>query len=143
MHFTASTLADLRPVAEYLISQSRERKVITFSGQLGAGKTALVKTICELLEVQENVSSPTFSLVNEYGTASGEIIYHFDFYRVKKVEEAWDMGFEEYAYSGNLCLIEWPENIDAAIDNLGLPVMKVEISLSGAGEREIKVSPVQ
>jgi tRNA threonylcarbamoyladenosine biosynthesis protein TsaE len=140
MHFTASTLADLKPVAEYLISQSRERKVITFSGQLGAGKTALVKTICEQLGVQENVSSPTFSLVNEYSTAESETIYHFDFYRVKKVEEAWDIGFEEYVYSGNLCLIEWPENIEMAIDNLDLPVVRVEITLNGTGGREISIT---
>lgn len=140
MHFTASTLADLKPVAEYLISQSRQIKVITFSGQLGAGKTALVKTICELLGVQENVSSPTFSLVNEYSTASGETIYHFDFYRVKKAEEAWDIGFEEYVYSNNLCLIEWPENIDTVIDNLDLPVLKVNITLDNAGQRDIRIT---
>lgn len=140
MHFTAFTLTDLKPVAEYLISQSRQKKVITFSGQLGAGKTALVKTICELLGVQQNVSSPTFSLVNEYSTTSGETIYHFDFYRVKKVEEAWDIGFEEYADSGHLCLIEWPENIEAAIDNLGLPVLKVNITLDNAGQRDIRIT---
>ena len=92
---------------------------------MGVGKTTLIKELCKQLKVLDNISSPTFSLVNEYQTASQEVIYHFDFYRIDDEEEALDMGIEDYLESGNWCFIEWPENIE----NL-LPLDAVEIHLS-------------
>ena len=82
---------------------------------MGVGKTTFVKALCEVLQVNDTVNSPSFAIVNEYETAQAEKIYHFDFYRLKNVEEAYDMGYEDYFYSGNLCLIEWPEKIDSIL----------------------------
>ena len=93
---------------------------------MGAGKTTLIKAICEELGVKENISSPTFSIVNEYHSAPGRKIYHFDFYRIKDLSEAYDMGYEEYFYSGACCFIEWPEKIDGLLPEEAL---KLEISV--------------
>ena len=86
--------------------------VIAYFGGLGMGKTTLTRAIAEALGTEDNVSSPTFAIVNEYVTEEGESVYHFDFYRIKKLEEAYDIGYENYFDSGNLCLIEWPEMIE-------------------------------
>lgn len=101
----------------------QEVKVCLIKGEMGSGKTTLVRDICQLLEVEDNVASPTFSLVNEYKSKFGPI-YHFDFYRLKSVEEALDAGVEEYFYSGHLCLIEWPELIAAILppDTLNIDI---------------------
>lgn len=85
--------------------------VICFKGEMGAGKTTLIQSLCAALSVEDVVSSPTFSLINEYQNKAGKSIYHFDCYRIDSEEEALDFGAEEYLYSGNLCLIEWAENI--------------------------------
>ncbi|NMM48594.1 tRNA (adenosine(37)-N6)-threonylcarbamoyltransferase complex ATPase subunit type 1 TsaE [Flammeovirgaceae bacterium KN852] len=100
---------DLDKVAEELISNFGDYKIWLFEGDLGAGKTTLIKKICEKLEVEDQVSSPTFALVNEYASKIENTIYHFDFYRIKHESEAFDIGFDEYLYSGYRCLIEWPE----------------------------------
>lgn len=97
--------------AEEFIKQISNNKVFAFNGKMGAGKTTFIKAICEVLGVKENINSPTFSIVNEYETEGGQIIYHFDCYRINKIQEAIEMGAEEYLYSGNLCFIEWAENI--------------------------------
>lgn len=87
--------------------------VFAFYGKMGAGKTTLIKALCDVLGVSDMVNSPTFSLVNEYRSdTTGELIYHFDFYRIKKIEEVYDMGYEDYFYSGALCFIEWPTLIE-------------------------------
>ncbi len=99
--------------------KNNPEKVYCFYGKMGAGKTTFIKAICEEMGVQETVNSPTFSIVNEYEAKNGEIIYHFDCYRINKIQEALDLGAEEYLYSGNYCFIEWPENIDAILpDNV-------------------------
>lgn len=99
--------------------KNNPEKVYCFYGKMGAGKTTFIKAICEEMGVQETVNSPTFSIVNEYEAKNGEIIYHFDCYRINKIQEALDLGAEEYLYSGNYCFIEWPENIDAILpDNI-------------------------
>lgn len=121
-----STLADLPTVAESLISAFGSHKVLAFSGPMGAGKTTLIKAICEKLGVKETISSPTFSIVNEYHTADGKKIFHFDFYRIKDINEAYDMGYEEYFYSEAYCFIEWPEMISGLLPNGAL---KVEITV--------------
>ena len=102
----------LTEVSDYLIAQRNEADVIAFYGSMGAGKTTLIKNLCHRMGVTDEVNSPTFAIVNEYATSEGESVYHFDFYRIKKLEEAYDIGFENYFYSGNLCLIEWPEMIE-------------------------------
>jgi tRNA threonylcarbamoyladenosine biosynthesis protein TsaE len=102
----------LTEVSDYLISLRDEADVIAFYGSMGAGKTTLIKNLCHRMGVTDEVNSPTFAIVNEYATMEGESVYHFDFYRIKKLEEAYDIGFENYFYSGNLCLIEWPEMIE-------------------------------
>lgn len=105
----ATELEELEDIAKKVIELSSDSKIILLEGELGSGKTALTKFICKLLHVKDEVSSPTFSLVNEYQTENGETIYHFDLYRLNSIEEAIDIGCEEYFNSGNLCLIEWPK----------------------------------
>jgi tRNA threonylcarbamoyladenosine biosynthesis protein TsaE len=115
MTITVNGLSDLENAAMQVVKAIGDRKIVALYGQMGAGKTTLVKQICESLQVPDVVNSPTFSLVNEYLQPNGEPIYHFDFYRINKLEEAYDFGYEEYFYSGHLCLIEWPEIIDELI----------------------------
>lgn len=105
----------LAEVSDYLISLRDEADVVAFYGSMGAGKTTLIKNLCHRMGVTDEVNSPTFAIVNEYATVEGESVYHFDFYRIKKLEEAYDIGFENYFYSGNLCLIEWPEMIESLL----------------------------
>lgn len=105
-------LKDLNEAAKQLLDFSSTEKIFLFSGDMGAGKTTLIKSLCDVLGVDDQVSSPTYSLVNEYEYSGGKI-YHFDFFRVKTETEAYDMGFEEYLYSGNYCFIEWPEKIES------------------------------
>lgn len=108
--FTSTGLDDLQEVAKKL-ADSFQTSVVAFTGNLGAGKTTLIKALCKEFGVQESVSSPTFSLVNEYHSPARSTIYHFDWYRLEEEEEALDMGLEDYLNSGNLCLMEWPEKI--------------------------------
>ena len=102
------SLKDIPDIASKILDFTGEKGVIAFEGQLGAGKTTLIKQICQQLGVKDNISSPSFSIINEYIDGVGETVYHFDFYRIKNVEEAFATGAEEYFYSGDLCLIEWP-----------------------------------
>ena len=106
------TLDQLRQAAEWLLAQLGERKVIAFYGQVGAGKTTLIKELCNVLGVTDNVTSPTFALINEYHTAAGNKIFHFDFYRIANLAEAYDLGIDEYFESGSLCFVEWPELVE-------------------------------
>lgn len=110
MEYRVDTLADLSAVAKTIVQSFSDARVILFYGDMGAGKTTLIKEICIQLGVTENTSSPTFSIVNEYETPGG-LVYHFDFYRLRNEQEAFDMGYEEYLYSGHYCLIEWPDKI--------------------------------
>ena len=103
---------DLDQVAEALIAALDGRSVVAFCGPMGAGKTTLISAIMEYLGSADTVTSPTFALVNQYYTASHDPVYHFDFYRIDSLAEAFDMGYEEYFYSGDLCLVEWPERVE-------------------------------
>lgn len=108
---TIKSIKEIEKTAEAFIDQIGDRTVFAFNGKMGAGKTTFIKAICEKMGVTQTVNSPTFSIVNEYEAADGRIIYHFDCYRINKIQEALDLGAEEYLYSGNLCFIEWSENI--------------------------------
>ena len=108
------SLSELDSVAQEIIESIGQRNVVLFRGGMGAGKTTLISRIVSLLGSEDNVTSPTFALVNQYQGDSG-LIYHFDFYRIDRVEEVFDLGYEEYFYSGELCLVEWPEKIEALI----------------------------
>ena len=105
------TIDKIRAVAEALWLVAGEGRVMAFHGEMGAGKTTFIQAVCRQLNVKENVSSPTFSIINQYTTAGNQTIFHIDLYRVKDDEEAFNAGVEECIYSGNLCFIEWPEKI--------------------------------
>ena len=107
-----------------------------FNGDMGVGKTTLIKEICSVLGVDDVAHSPTFSLVNEYKTNTNETVYHFDFYRIEDEEEAYDMGAEDYLYSNNWCLIEWPENVK---NLLPLDAVEINIILLDNGQRNIQL----
>lgn len=130
MRLIASNLSSLPAIANNLLTFANGEKIFLFEGEMAAGKTTFIKSICSVLGVQESVSSPTYSIVNEY-EGSDEKIFHFDFYRIKKEEEAFDIGFEEYLYSGAICLIEWPEKIT----NL-LPTHFINIKIKIGKEQE-------
>ncbi|HEY9114743.1 MAG TPA: tRNA (adenosine(37)-N6)-threonylcarbamoyltransferase complex ATPase subunit type 1 TsaE [Bacteroidales bacterium] len=108
---TAHSVSELAAISKSMISEMGDERIFAFEGKMGAGKTTLIKSVCEVLGVEDVVSSPTFSLVNVYNDKDGNNIYHFDFYRIKKLEEVFDIGYEEYFYSGDYCLIEWPEMV--------------------------------
>ncbi len=111
MKVTCNTQNDLPKAAQELLKFAGVNTVVAFYGKMGAGKTTFIKEICKVLSVSQTVSSPTFSLVNEYAAANGKKVFHFDFYRIKSESEAMDIGCEEYFYSGQFCLIEWPEKV--------------------------------
>lgn len=106
------SLDELPEAAQSLLQAHANKRLFAFNGSMGAGKTTFIKEICKFLGVDSMVNSPTFSIVNEYFTTEGDSVYHFDFYRIKKKEEIMDIGYEEYMFSGNYCLMEWPEKIE-------------------------------
>ena len=115
--FYANNLQELDEIGNQLLENFGNQKKIVFFGEMGVGKTTLIKSICKALNVQDIVTSPTFSVVNEYQTDIGGAIFHFDFFRIKNKEELLDFGFEEYIYSDNYCLIEWPEKAEGLLDD--------------------------
>lgn len=126
------TLENINAAAAEFLKELGDRKIVAFYGSMGAGKTTFIKAICDVLGVTDTVNSPTFAIVNEYLAASGDSIFHFDFYRIKKIEEAYDFGYEDYFYSGNLCLIEWPELIEELLPE---DTVRVKIEEIETGER--------
>ncbi len=132
------TLADLPVVAKEMLATLQEApRVWLFRGQMGAGKTTLSKELLKQLGIDQNVQSPTFSLVNEYQTNAGETVYHFDLYRLKNIQEALAIGIEEYLDSGNYCLIEWPEQAEELWD---FPHVNVEIEAINETQRKLTLS---
>ena len=123
----------LAAAAQQFIEAMGERKVFAFYGKMGAGKTTFIKAICEELGVEDVITSPTFAIVNEYTAGAGPV-FHFDFYRIKKLEEVYDMGFEDYFYSGALCFIEWPELVE---DILPDDAVRVSITEQEDGSRVV------
>jgi len=130
------SLSDISSVAREFIARMGGRKVFLFYGSMGAGKTTFIKAICESLGVKDVINSPTFAIINEYNTLDGEPIYHFDFYRINKIEEAYDFGYEDYFYSGKHCFIEWPEKIEELIPP---NAVKVYITERENGVRELEI----
>jgi tRNA threonylcarbamoyladenosine biosynthesis protein TsaE len=120
--FTGVTLKELGNVAKDLLNEGSKARVWLLKGEMGTGKTTLVREFCKQLGVKESISSPTFSIVNEY-EANGEKVFHFDFYRIRNESEAFDIGVEEYLSSGHYCFIEWPEKIPSLIDDHHAVVM--------------------
>ncbi len=110
--FEVKEVTELPLPANEIANATAQYPVVCFNGPMGAGKTTLIKEVCKLLNVTDGVSSPTYSLVNEYATQGGKPVFHFDFYRINSVDEAVDMGAVEYFDSGNVCLIEWPEKVE-------------------------------
>jgi tRNA threonylcarbamoyladenosine biosynthesis protein TsaE len=132
----------IREAAREFINQIGDRRVFAFYGKMGAGKTTFVKAICEELGVEDVITSPTFAIINEYSTNvqrstfNVQRIFHFDFYRIKKLEEVYDMGYEDYFYSGALCFIEWPELIE---DILPEDAVRVSIEEQADGSRLVTI----
>ena len=136
MEIKINSLADINEAAKQFIKNMGDGKVFAFYGKMGAGKTTFIKAVCEELGVDDVITSPTFAIVNEYQSATtGDSIYHFDFYRIKKLEEVYDMGYEDYFYSGSLCFLEWPELID---DLLPEDATKVTIEATEEGGRVVR-----
>ncbi len=110
--FTAQSIKDLPKIAAEIIPLLNDHPVVAFYGAMGVGKTTFIKALCNKMGVDDTVNSPSFSIINEYRTKEGRTIFHFDFYRLRNEEELLDLGYEDYFYGGNICLLEWPEKID-------------------------------
>ena len=125
MKITISSLDAINEAAKQFVAAMGSNRVFAFYGKMGAGKTTFIKALCTELGVDDVITSPTFAIVNEYTAGDGSPIYHFDFYRIKKLDEVYDMGYEDYFYNGGLCLIEWPELIESL-----LPEDDVEVHIA-------------
>ena len=132
MNISIPSPDSLPEAARQFIDAMGSARVFAFYGAMGAGKTTFIKALCEALGVTDQVTSPTFAIVNEY--QGRETVYHFDFYRIKRLEEAYDLGFEEYCYSGRLCLIEWPELIEELLPD---DTVRVTIDVLPDGSRTV------
>lgn len=128
---------DAEEVASLILQSHAEARIFTFTGDLGAGKTTLIKALCKVLGVTDHTSSPSFAIVNEYRTGNGAPLYHFDLYRLKAEEELEGIGFDEYMDSGHYCFIEWPE---LAAERLPSGTLHVRIEVAGSGVRTIHLS---
>lgn len=133
IHITS--LESIREAARQFIAAMGDNTVFAFYGKMGAGKTTFIKALCEELGVTDVINSPTFAIVNEYRSdTTGELIYHFDFYRIRKLEEVYDMGYEDYFYSGALCFIEWPELVEEVLPG---DAVSVRIDEEADGSRSL------
>mgnify|MGYP003306598196 CR=1 FL=1 len=136
--FEINNIEGLSEVSRCIVEMRKFSNIVAFYGPMGAGKTTLIKNLCHSLGVVDEVNSPTFALVNEYVSGEGKPIYHFDFYRIKKLEEVYDIGYEDYFYSGHLCLLEWPQMIEPLMPER---YVRVDISLGESdSSRKIEVS---
>jgi tRNA threonylcarbamoyladenosine biosynthesis protein TsaE len=129
-----TSVKSLGKAAKELLKQFPDQRIFAFYGRMGAGKTSFIQAICKILDTPDNVTSPTFAIINEYKTKGGDSIFHFDFYRIKDVEEVFDLGYEDYFYSSSYCLIEWPEKIESLLPP---NYVRVNIEVSENEERYI------
>ena len=140
MEIKINSLDNIREAAKQFIAAIEDNTVFAFYGKMGAGKTTFIKAICEELGVTDVINSPTFAIVNEYRSdETGELIYHFDFYRIKKLDEVYDMGYEDYFYSGALCFIEWPELVEEVLPG---DAVKVTIEEVEDGTRSVRLESI-
>ena len=140
MEIKITSLDNIREAAKQFIAAMEDNTVFAFYGKMGAGKTTFIKAICEELGVTDVINSPTFAIVNEYRSdETGELIYHFDFYRIKKLDEVYDMGYEDYFYSGALCFIEWPELVEEVLPG---DAVKVTIEEIEDGTRSVRLESI-
>ena len=140
MEIKFTSLDNIREAAKQFIAAMEDNTVFAFYGKMGAGKTTFIKAICEELGVTDVINSPTFAIVNEYRSdETGELIYHFDFYRIKKLDEVYDMGYEDYFYSGALCFIEWPELVEEVLPG---DAVKVTIEEVEDGTRSVRLESI-
>lgn len=137
MQLIIDSESELNKAAKEIINYSGEQTIWAFYGEMGAGKTTLIRAIADQLEIEDNVHSPTFSIVNEYESLTDEVFYHFDFYRIKKETEAMDIGIEEYFDSGDVCFIEWPQKIPSLLPGKHL---KIEIVMTSHTGRKININ---
>lgn len=138
-HIIIENIEGIPDAARQLMEAVGDSSILAFYGEMGAGKTTLIREICSQTGVTDAVNSPTFSIVNEYETGEGRRIYHFDFYRINRTEEALDFGCEEYFDSGCLCLLEWPERVEAILPP---DVCKITISVEAGGVRRLSISQI-
>jgi tRNA threonylcarbamoyladenosine biosynthesis protein TsaE len=138
MLLNTTSIIQLPGIASKILEFEATGRIFLFYGEMGAGKTTLIKSLCQCLGTTEPVASPTFSIVNEY-VAAGDKIYHFDFYRLKNETEALDMGYEEYFYSGAWCFIEWPEKISGLLPE---HYISVRINITGSNSRQIIIEKI-
>lgn len=134
--YRANTVEELSAIAPEILKSIGARRVVTFDAPMGAGKTTLIKALCEAIGTDSIVNSPTFAIVNDYETRGGDSVFHFDMYRLKNIVEAIDMGCEDYFYSGSYCFIEWPEIIESLLPE---DIAQIKISLGEDNTRTITV----
>ena len=136
MELLLNNLSEIDILANRFVENMNHRKVFAFYGEMGAGKTTFIKAVCKILGVTEKITSPTFAIINEYKKSDSEAIFHFDFYRIKNIEEAYDFGYEDYFYSEQLCFIEWPELVEPLLPE---NVVRVQITVQDNDQRLISI----
>lgn len=136
MELRINSLTEIDKAAKDFVAAMGDRKVFAFYGKMGAGKTTFIKAVCEELGVEDVINSPTFAIVNEYVDGKGEPVYHFDFYRIKNLQEVLDIGYEDYVYSGHVCFMEWPELIENLLPD---DAVKVTIEEEMDGGRVVRI----
>lgn len=136
MEIKINSIDEIGAAAKEFVAAMGDRTVFAFYGKMGAGKTTFIKAVCEELGVEDVINSPTFAIVNEYVDGNGSPVYHFDFYRIKNMQEVMDMGYEDYVYSGNVCFMEWPELIENLLPD---DAVKVVIEEEADGSRTVKL----
>lgn len=135
MEIKIKSIEEIAVAAKEFVTAMGDRKVFAFYGKMGAGKTTFIKAVCEELGVVDVINSPTFAIVNEYVDGKGEPVYHFDFYRIKNLQEVLDIGYEDYVYSGHMCFMEWPELIENLLPD---DAVKVTIEEKTDGGRVVQ-----